>query len=49
MTGAGTTEAYYDPFDFDIDDDPYPDLEEAARRSPAVLQREVQLLRAEPV
>ena len=24
MTGAGTTEAYYDPFDFDIDDDPYP-------------------------
>jgi len=24
MTGAGTTEVYYDPFDFDIDDDPYP-------------------------
>ena len=24
MTGAGTTELYYDPFDFDIDDDPYP-------------------------
>lgn len=24
MTGAGTTDAYYDPFDFDIDDDPYP-------------------------
>ena len=24
MTGASTTEAYYDPFDFDIDDDPYP-------------------------
>ncbi len=24
MTEAGTTEAYYDPFDFDIDDDPYP-------------------------
>ena len=23
MTGAGTTEIYYDPFDFDIDDDPY--------------------------
>jgi cytochrome P450 len=24
MTEAGTTELYYDPFDFDIDDDPYP-------------------------
>ena len=24
VTGASTTEAYYDPFDFDIDDDPYP-------------------------
>ena len=24
MTGASTTEVYYDPFDFDIDDDPYP-------------------------
>jgi cytochrome P450 len=24
MTGTGTTEVYYDPFDFDIDDDPYP-------------------------
>jgi cytochrome P450 len=24
MTGAGTTDVYYDPFDFDIDDDPYP-------------------------
>ncbi len=24
MTGAGTAELYYDPFDFDIDDDPYP-------------------------
>lgn len=24
MTEAGTTEIYYDPFDFDIDDDPYP-------------------------
>ena len=24
MTGASTTEAYYDPFDFDIDDNPYP-------------------------
>ncbi|CAM2762155.1 cytochrome P450 [Mycobacterium intermedium] len=24
MTGAGTTEIYYDPFDFEIDDDPYP-------------------------
>ncbi|OBK46819.1 cytochrome P450 [Mycobacterium sp. 1081908.1] len=24
MTGAGTAEVYYDPFDFDIDDDPYP-------------------------
>jgi cytochrome P450 len=24
MTGAGTTEVYYDPFDFEIDDDPYP-------------------------
>jgi cytochrome P450 len=24
MTGANTTDLYYDPFDFDIDDDPYP-------------------------
>jgi cytochrome P450 len=24
MTGAGATDVYYDPFDFDIDDDPYP-------------------------
>jgi cytochrome P450 len=24
VTGASTTEVYYDPFDFDIDDDPYP-------------------------
>ena len=24
MTGASTAEVYYDPFDFDIDDDPYP-------------------------
>jgi cytochrome P450 len=24
MTRAGTTDVYYDPFDFDIDDDPYP-------------------------
>ena len=24
MTGASTAEIYYDPFDFDIDDDPYP-------------------------
>jgi cytochrome P450 len=24
MTEASTTEVYYDPFDFDIDDDPYP-------------------------
>lgn len=24
MTGAGTAEVYYDPFDFVIDDDPYP-------------------------
>jgi cytochrome P450 len=24
VTGTGTTEVYYDPFDFDIDDDPYP-------------------------
>jgi cytochrome P450 len=24
MTGANTAEVYYDPFDFDIDDDPYP-------------------------
>jgi cytochrome P450 len=24
MTGAKTTDLYYDPFDFDIDDDPYP-------------------------
>jgi cytochrome P450 len=24
VTGAGTTDVYYDPFDFDIDDDPYP-------------------------
>jgi cytochrome P450 len=24
MTGASATEVYYDPFDFDIDDDPYP-------------------------
>jgi cytochrome P450 len=24
MTGASTTEVYYDPFDFEIDDDPYP-------------------------
>jgi cytochrome P450 len=24
MTGASTTEVYYDPFDFDIDDNPYP-------------------------
>jgi cytochrome P450 len=24
MTGAGTAEVYYDPFDFAIDDDPYP-------------------------
>lgn len=24
MTGTSTAEVYYDPFDFDIDDDPYP-------------------------
>ena len=24
MTGASATDVYYDPFDFDIDDDPYP-------------------------
>jgi cytochrome P450 len=24
MTGTSTTEVYYDPFDFEIDDDPYP-------------------------
>ena len=24
MTGANTVDLYYDPFDFDIDDDPYP-------------------------
>ncbi|HWS91508.1 MAG TPA: cytochrome P450, partial [Mycobacterium sp.] len=24
MTGASTAEVYYDPFDFEIDDDPYP-------------------------
>jgi cytochrome P450 len=24
VTGAGTSDVYYDPFDFDIDDDPYP-------------------------
>jgi cytochrome P450 len=24
MTGANTTDLYYDPFDFEIDDDPYP-------------------------
>lgn len=24
MTGVNTTDLYYDPFDFDIDDDPYP-------------------------
>lgn len=24
MTGANTVDVYYDPFDFDIDDDPYP-------------------------
>jgi cytochrome P450 len=24
VTGSSTTEVYYDPFDFDIDDDPYP-------------------------
>ena len=24
MTGASVTDLYYDPFDFDIDDDPYP-------------------------
>ncbi len=49
VTGASAVEVYYDPYDFEIDDDPVPDLEAAARRSSAVLQREVQLLRAEPV
>jgi cytochrome P450 len=24
VTGAGTSDVYYDPFDFEIDDDPYP-------------------------
>ena len=47
MTGTNAVDLYYDPFDFDIDDDPYPSLEAAARRRPALLQREVQLLRAE--
>ena len=49
VTGASAVELYYDPYDFAIDDDPYPIVEAAARRGPAVLQREVQLLRAEPV
>ena len=49
MTSSPTVELYYDPFDYAIDDDPYPVWKRMRRRSAAVLQRQVQLLCAEPL
>ena len=49
MTVTSEPEVYYDPYDFDIDADPVPGVEAAARRGAAVLEREVRVLRAEPL
>ena len=40
---------HYDPYDVDIDDDPYPTWTPAPGRGPAVPQRRARLLGAEPV
>ena len=39
---------YYDPYDFEIDSDPYPGVEAAPRRAAALLQRALRLLRPQP-
>ena len=49
MTDPKAVDLYYDPFDFAIDDDPYPVVAAAARGGAAVLQRAARLLRAEPM
>ncbi len=49
VTGASAVEVYYDPFDFAIDDNPYPTWKRMRDEALALPQREVQLLRAEPL
>ena len=51
MSAATATESdvYYDPYDVDIDADPYPVYRAAARRGAALLQRAARLLRAQPL
>ena len=48
MTDAGA-DLYYDPYDFEIDADPYPVWRRLREEQPALLQREARLLRAEPL
>ena len=43
------SELYYDPFDFEIDTDPYPIWQRLRDEQPALLQRAVRLLRAQPL
>ena len=40
---------YYDPYDFDIDADPYPVWKRLRDEAPLYLQREVRVLRGQPV
>ena len=44
-----SADIYYDPYDFDIDDDPYPVWKRLRDEAPALLQREVRLLRGQPL
>ncbi len=49
MTSTRTSDAYYDPYDVAVERGSVPDVPSAARRGAALLQRQVRLLRGEPV
>ncbi len=50
-TQMSTTESdiYYDPYDFEIDTDPYPVWKRLRDEQPALLQRALRLLRPLPI
>ncbi len=49
MTGTSAVELYYDPYDFAIDDDPYPVWKRLRDEAPLYYNERVQLLRSESV
>ena len=49
MTTSASTELYYDPYDFEIDEDPYPIWKRMRDEAPLYYNEQARLLRAEPL